>query len=110
PGADGTALYPADLADLRRARLTPQTRIHSQVDGEWLHGRVIEHDLASGEVLARFEQERVLPEAAVHVRWRRRLTDATPFLSELAAESRRFSDGRSEFVQASLSRATGDPQ
>jgi ATP-dependent helicase HepA len=110
PGAGGTALHPVDLADLRRARLTPQTRVHIQIDGEWLHGRVVEHDLASREVLVRFEQERVVSEAAVHVRWRRRLTDATPFLSEIAAESRRFYAGRSKFVHAYLSRATAYQQ
>lgn len=85
PGEGGTSLYPVDLQDLRRARLASQTRIHVLVDGEWRHGRVIEHDIAAGAVLARLErqQERLLAEAHVRVRWRRRLADATPLLAAL---------------------------
>jgi ATP-dependent helicase HepA len=48
----------------------------------------------------------VLDERIVNVRWRRPVSDATPFLATLAAESRRFYDGRSNFVHAYLSRAT----
>ena len=112
PGEGGRALYPVDLQDLRLARLAAQTRIHTQIDGEWRHGRVIEHDVASGEVLVRLERqaEHVLRETAVFVRWRRRLADATPFLSEIAAESRRFYDGRSRFVHSYLARATAYQQ
>lgn len=107
PGDDGTSLYPVDLQDLRRARLAPQTRIHVLVDGEWRHGRVIEHETEARAVLARLErqEERVLAEADVRVRWRRRLADATPLLAALSVESRRFYDGRSRFVHAYLQRA-----
>jgi ATP-dependent helicase HepA len=108
PGADGRHLYPVDLGDLRRGHLAPQTRVHCVIEGEWRHGRVIEHDVEARAVLVRLErqEERVLPESATYVRWRRRVTDATPFLASLAAESRRFYDGRSKFVHAYLRRAT----
>jgi ATP-dependent helicase HepA len=107
PGEGGTNLYPVDFQDLRRARLAPQTRIHVLVDGEWRHGRVIEHETEARAVLARLErqEERVLAEADVRVRWRRRLADATPLLAALSVESRRFYDGRSRFVHAYLQRA-----
>jgi ATP-dependent helicase HepA len=108
PGENGRHLHPADLVDLRRGRLTAQTRIHAVLEGEWRHGRVIEHDLDARRVLVRLEDraEHVLDERIVNVRWRRPVSDATPFLATLAAESRRFYDGRSSFVHAYLSRAT----
>jgi ATP-dependent helicase HepA len=108
PGENGRHLHPVDLVDLRRGRLTPQTRIHAVLEEEWRHGRVIEHDLETKQVLARLEgrTEQVLDERVVNVRWRRPVSDATPFLAALAAESRRFYDGRSEFVHAYLDRAT----
>jgi ATP-dependent helicase HepA len=108
PGANGRHLHPADLVDLRRGRLAPQTRIHAVLEGEWRHGRVIEHDVEAQRVFARLEDraEHVLDERIVNVRWRRPVSDATPFLTTLAAESRRFYDGRSSFVHAYLSRAT----
>jgi ATP-dependent helicase HepA len=107
PGDGGTNLYPVDVQDLRRARLAPQTRVHVLVDGEWRHGRVIEHETEARAVLARLErqEERVLAEADVRIRWRRRLVDATPLLAALSVESRRFYDGRSRFVHAYLRRA-----
>ena len=108
PGPAGRHLYPVDLVDLRRATLAPQTRVHTEIDGEWRHGRVVEHHADAGAVLVRLErqEERVLPEHRIFVRWRRRVTDATPFLASLAAESRRFYDGRSRFVHAYMTRAT----
>lgn len=108
PGETGRHLHPADLADLQRGCLAPQTRIHAVLEGEWRHGRVIEHDLDSHRVLVRLEDhaEHVLDERIVNVRWRRPVSDATPFLATLAAESRRFYDGRSSFVHAYLGRTT----
>ena len=41
----------------------------------------------------------------MHVRWRCRLSDATPLLAAIFVESRRFYDGRSRFVHAYLQRA-----
>ena len=112
PGVNGRHQRPVDLADLTRGRLAPQTRVHTQVEGEWRHGRVIEHDVESGFVLVRLERppDRVFPESELFVRWRQRLTDATPFLASLAAESRRFYDGRSRFVHAYLTRSTSYQQ
>jgi ATP-dependent helicase HepA len=112
PGPAGRHLFPVDLTELRRGILAAQTRIHTEIDGEWRQGRVVEHHADAGAVLVRLErrEERVLPEGRIFVRWRRRVADATPFLASLAAESRRFYDGRSRFVHAYLSRATAYQQ
>jgi ATP-dependent helicase HepA len=112
PGPSGRHLYPVDLTDLQRGTLAPQTRVHTQIEGEWRHGRVVEHHADAAVVLVRLErqEERVLPEHGIFVRWRRPVADATPFLASLAAESRRFFDGRSRFVHAYLTRATAYQQ
>ena len=106
PASQGT--YRVDVAwnSLRPAQLAPQTRVHAELEGEWRHGRVIQHDQPTRQVFARLEkrEERVLPEAAVLVRWNRRLHDATDLLSAVSVESRRFFDGRSSFVRSYIAR------
>src|SRR4051794_14841403 len=92
PSTRGAHRVDIQWSNLRPARLAPQTRVHVELEGEWRHGRVIQHDQPSRQILVRLEkrEERVLPEVAVMVRWNRRLTDATDLLSAVSVESRRF--------------------
>jgi ATP-dependent helicase HepA len=106
PGPGGSTTTPIRVQRLRRALLTPQTRVHVLEEGGWRHGRVVEHDLESGRLGIALQGGRslVVSEADVVVRWRRRLTDATELLADRWVESRRFYDARSGFVAVYLAR------
>lgn len=106
PSDGGSILLPADVSDLRRVTLAPQTRVHFEVDGAWWQGRAMEHAPDARQVLVRMTKGREvsLPESRVRVRWRRRLEDASSFLEMRSVESRRYQDGRSSFVRAYLAR------
>lgn len=106
PGPGGSTVIPIQLQHLRRAVLTPQTRVHVIEDGGWQHGRVVEHDLESSRLDVALQGGRsvMVDEADVVVRWRRRPADATELLADRWIESRRSYDARSGFVSAYLAR------
>lgn len=105
PGPDGTVVVEEDLADLRRAVLPPQTRVHWRIATGWEHGRVLDHHPDAGRVLVRVRNEqRFVDDAEIVVRWREPIGDATQLLADRWVESRRFHDGRHAFVEAYTAR------
>src|SRR4051794_34966715 len=109
PREGGMITRTVPVTGLQRAYLSAQTRVHFRdEDGRWQHGRVLSHDVDTGLVEVRLPRgvEVLLREADVHVRWRRRLSDATQLLADAWVESRRFFDARSAFVSAYLARTS----
>ena len=106
PGDGGTITEVEPGEDVRRAVLTPQTRVHWRRGGHWNHGRVIEHRREDARVLVRSpkQTESILTEAELVVRWRRRLSDASTLLADGWLESRRYFDARQAFVPEYLKR------
>jgi ATP-dependent helicase HepA len=109
PGDGGTITRTVPGRCLKRAVLSAQTRVHFRDgSGHWQHGRVLFHDIDTQLVETRLPRgvDILLREADVHVRWRRRLSDATHLLADAWVESRRFFDARSAFVAAYLARTS----
>jgi ATP-dependent helicase HepA len=105
PGPEGSMLVKEAPSCLRRVVLAPQTRVHWQAGGTWEHGRVIDQfDDGSRVVVRSRKRDLMLPGEEVFVRWRARLSDASSLLGDLWVESRRFYDGRQQFVRAYLDR------
>jgi ATP-dependent helicase HepA len=107
PGNKGTLVRTEPITSVRPATLAPQTRVHWRENGGWEHGRVIEHHPSTGMLILRSSKtERRLSDKEIIVRPRRRLTDATLLLADRWVESRRYHDGRHDFVEAYLRRAS----
>ena len=109
PGPDGSVRRSEDARHLKRAILSPQTRVHWRRDGQWDHGRVVEHDREAAFVVVRASRRReiVVSEADLLIRWRDRLHDASALLADGWVESRRYHDARHAFVRAYLAREAG---
>lgn len=109
PGAGGTIREEEHADQIRRAVLTPQTRVHWRRDEYWDHGRIVEHDRDGGRVVVRASNRRelILPESSLVIRWRKRLRDASTLLADGWLETRRFYDAREAFVHAYLEREAG---
>lgn len=109
PGAGGTVRKVERADQIRRAVLTPQTRVHWRRDEYWDHGRIVEHDRDGGRVVVRASNRRelILPESSLVIRWRKRLRDASTLLADGWLETRRFYDAREAFVHAYLEREAG---
>ena len=107
PGDGGSLVRTEPASGVRPATLAPQTRVHWRERGGWEHGRVIEHHASTATLIIRANKtERRVSDREIIVRPRRRLTDATLLLADRWVESRRYHDGRHDFVEAYLRRAS----
>lgn len=88
------------LADLRLARLQPQTRVYrlDAHSSRWQVGRVLDGE--AGLILVQFPNRDIgnFDAADLEVRWRRPIQDPVGFLARQVTETPRFSDARSHFV------------
>jgi ATP-dependent helicase HepA len=88
------------IANLRPARLQPQTRVYrlEARSSRWQVGRVLNEE--GGLILVQFPQREIANFDAtdLEIRWRKPIEDPLAFLVRQVTETPRFSEARSQFV------------